>query len=277
MSLIHKVKSTKTRASQVYATVELALLGVATVRLTGSDQRMTNLPVYGRQVKTGDTVIVDYSAEGRPFVRVSIEKSLVTKPPTNVIVNDNTVDSDDGFIAGKVSLTIDTIFTDTIVGDTFTWTPIVFDRQLYDITNIYSSTSGIFGALPQGQYICNLNLGFSISVLTAAGYSAVQFLNYKVSTGLLSPIDFRMPHIQNVRFYGGGDDHNVHIANFTTLCRISGEDEGIGVGLHVYTTSMIQPEILKEYSWFSIHKLNNLSIDNVQALRGYWDSAGIYF
>ncbi len=225
MNLSQKVKAAKTRASQVHATVELSLLGVATVRLTGSNQRMTNLPVYGRQVKTGDEVIIDYSSEGRPYVRVPIEKSLVTKPSTNVIVNDNSADSDDGFVAGKVSLTIDTIFTDTIAGDTFIWTPIVFDRQLYDITNIYSSTCGVFGALSQGQYICSLNLGFSVSVLTAAGYSAVQFLNYKVSTGLLSPIDFRMPHIQNVRFYGGGNDHNVHIANFTTWCRIAGEDE----------------------------------------------------
>ena len=53
----------------MYAWVEEYNMGHATVRLANKGSRMTNLPVHTATVAPGDRVIVDYSAEGQPYVR----------------------------------------------------------------------------------------------------------------------------------------------------------------------------------------------------------------
>lgn len=274
MNLLQQIKGTKTRGAQVHAVVEMALMGRATVILVGSQKRMTNLPVYGKEVSSGDKVIIDYSAEGQPYVRSSIEYEDAEDPGIEVIFHDAPVDSNDGFVAGKAGLAANRVFSDTIAGDTFTWIPIIFDNILYDNYGLWNS-SGFFGELPSGQYLATVNLGFSTSVLSASGYAAVQLLNYKASTGALTPIDFRIAFSQNVQFYSGAD-HNIHIVNFSTLARITDTDEAIGVALSVYTSYQVKPTILKDYSSFSIHKLKNL-IPESTAVRGFWDTGGTYF
>ena len=68
-SLKRDVRSQATRGAYVYATVEDAALGLATIRLAGKGPRLTNLTVLGPDVVAGDRVIVDYAAEGPPIVR----------------------------------------------------------------------------------------------------------------------------------------------------------------------------------------------------------------
>jgi hypothetical protein len=275
MSLIQEVKKTKIRGAKVYGVVELSMLGKATVRLVGSSQRLTNLSVFGESVVTGDTVIVDYSAEGRPYVRMAIPQVESSAPPVNIIDKSTSTGNTDGFVAGKVALTTNTVFTDTVAGDTITWIPIVFDLTLYDTDDIWGN--GKFGPLKIGQYLVNVTLGFRHLTHAGNGWYAVQILNYKSSTSEITPVDFKIPYSKDVRFYGGGADNNIHVANFSTMCRISEHDRAIGLAFAVKTSEYIYPEVLQAYSWFSIHKLKNLALDNSQAVRGYWDSGGTYF
>lgn len=273
MSLIYKVKKTKTAASKVYATVEMTMLGVATVRLKGSSKRMTNLPIFGGEVSVGDTVVVDYSGEGKPFVRKAIEAEPVTRLGTNVIETNPTVKKDDGFLAGKFGLLQDTTFEDTVEDGQFTWIKVAFDKTYYDIPGLWQDH--YMGQIWTGQYILNLTLAFSTQSLTASGYCGVDFMNYKASTGATSPKNFMMPYIENVEFFGENDE-NVHIINISTLARISEPDNAIGVVFFVYTTGYIYPVVLSENTVFSIHKLNNLDPVHQEAMRGWWDSGGVY-
>jgi len=72
MSLRKLVTRTVTSSATMVATVEnIAQIGntqLATVRLQGSGNRMTNLQVVGGKVTVGDTVIVDTSS-GMPYIR----------------------------------------------------------------------------------------------------------------------------------------------------------------------------------------------------------------
>jgi hypothetical protein len=275
MSLKRLVKLTKLRGSKVYGVVELSMLGKATIKLVGSSQRLTNLPIFGENVLTGDMVIIDYSAEGRPYVRMAIPQVERSAPPIDIIDKGTGAGAEDGFVAGKVMLTGNTTFTDTVAGDTITWIPINFDLLLYDTDDIWNN--GKFGPLKIGQYLASVSLGFRSLTTEGTGWYAVQLLNYKHSEDTITPIDFKIPFSKRVQFYGGGGDHNIHVANFSTLCRISEHDQAIGLALAVQTAEYIECEILQLYSWFSIHKLKNLAGDNAQAVRGYWDSGGSYF
>lgn len=53
----------------MYATVEETVYGHATVRLADGGARMTMLPVLTATVEVGEKVVLDYSAEGQPFIR----------------------------------------------------------------------------------------------------------------------------------------------------------------------------------------------------------------
>ncbi len=53
----------------MFATVEEFNRGHATVRLAEKGARMTNIPVLTATVEPGERVILDYSAEGQPYVR----------------------------------------------------------------------------------------------------------------------------------------------------------------------------------------------------------------
>ena len=274
MSLIQKVKQQKTKAAQMHAIVELAMLGRATVVLIGSNRRMTNLPVYGKSVTTGDEVIVDYSSEGTPYVRASIEYELEPEPEVQVIFAEAPVSNNDGFMAGKVTLSSDQSFSGTVAGSIFTWTPILFNEVLYDNLSLWNPSAGFFGEMPTGQYVASVNLGFQYYGY-ASGYFAVQLINYKASTGAITPIDFRMPFSKNAVFQGGSD-HNIDIVNFTTLCRISDADEAIGLAFCVNIGAYINPTVIADYSVFSLHKLKNLDPLGGMSTRGWWDS-GTYF
>ena len=263
MTLRQLVKQTKTRASQVYATVESAVLGKATVILVGSSQRITNLPVYGKEVSAGDTVVIDYSSEGIPYCRAPIQYQEDAALPTRVIVNEADVDPYDGFVACKVGLLSNRTFVDTVVGDTFTWTKIIFDDVKYDNRSLWNHTYGYCGELPTGQYMVNVNLGF----YGVTGIFAVQVLYYDTSDYDIDPVPFRTPYSHDMGY-------GVNVINFTTLARISDPNEAIGIGFYCTAPT---PQFLSAYSMFSIHKLKNLSPHNALAVRGYWDSGGTYF
>ena len=267
MTLRQQVKQTKTRTSQVHAVVESTAIGRATVVLVGSAQRMTNLPVYGKEVSVGDEVIIDYSSQGIPFCRAPVQYEEDEPLETRVIANESIVDGKDGFVAVKVGLLSNRYFTETVAGDTFTWTPVLFDDILYDNRSLWRYANGWCGEMPTGQYVVTASLGFEH--YGGAGYIAVQVLNFKASTNTLTPVDFRTPYSDDVGSYSG-----TSVINFTTLARISDPDEAIGLGFYASGTN---PQILAAYSMFSIHKLKNLSPDNSLAIRGYWDTGGTYF
>ena len=69
MTLRRTVRQTHRSGSYVPAVVESISLGYATVRLSPSGARLTNLPVFGAAVSVGDRVYVDYTAGVQPSVR----------------------------------------------------------------------------------------------------------------------------------------------------------------------------------------------------------------
>ena len=73
MSLRKSITRTVTSSATMTAIVEdIAQIGntqLATVRLQGSGNRMTNLQVVGGQVAVGDSVTVDMSSGSKPYIR----------------------------------------------------------------------------------------------------------------------------------------------------------------------------------------------------------------
>lgn len=63
------VRLSAEHGAKMYATVEHVVYGYATVRLASNGARLTNVAVLGADVAIGDRVVVDYSAEGKPYVR----------------------------------------------------------------------------------------------------------------------------------------------------------------------------------------------------------------
>jgi len=79
------IRDTATRGATVRAIVESRALGYATVRLVRNGARLTNLPAMGQNIKPGDTVIVDYSGEGRPIVRpLTVFPTVGTEPDLEI-------------------------------------------------------------------------------------------------------------------------------------------------------------------------------------------------
>lgn len=66
---ISKVRKAGKAGNYVYATLEALTLSRATVVITGSNQRMTNLEVMSSDLVIGEQVVVDYSSGTPPFVR----------------------------------------------------------------------------------------------------------------------------------------------------------------------------------------------------------------
>lgn len=100
--LRRRVRQTHRSGVYTYAVVESVILGYATVRLAGSGARMTSLPVIGKAVAVGDTVVVDSSAGGRPVVRPTREVqasnnwrfSQSNDPGAEIPASDSLLDTD---------------------------------------------------------------------------------------------------------------------------------------------------------------------------------------
>lgn len=89
------VRNAIKRGSTVYAIVELCEFGRATVRLTDSGMRLTNLSTVGGVVVPGQKVTVDYSAGTNPVVRplfidqgTELEPIIMDKPEQQMFTND---------------------------------------------------------------------------------------------------------------------------------------------------------------------------------------------
>jgi len=87
----------------MYATVEEYNRGHATVRLTNHGSRMTNLPVHTATVEEGERVIVDYSAEGQPYVRPLTALPTVADEPIGISYPEP--EEENGMIAARISTT----------------------------------------------------------------------------------------------------------------------------------------------------------------------------
>jgi len=176
--LRQNIRRTKTSGAKVYATVEEVNMGLATVRVGG--QRLTNLPVHGILPTAGDTVVVDYSSEGKPYVRratvpvdtlaeeleaAAWEEDL---PPTDVLVDEVPAWPVLPYAAMKMSMS-----GSYSMGIHTTWhnSPryvIPFDTLDYDVGNI-SVMNSIFvnylnryrpGVQGQGKYLVRYAVGF---------------------------------------------------------------------------------------------------------------------
>jgi len=69
MNLKRAVHKAIQAGTTLHATVEAYSLGRATVRISGTGARLSNLSTIGGELEPGDKVIVDYSAGTPPFVR----------------------------------------------------------------------------------------------------------------------------------------------------------------------------------------------------------------
>lgn len=81
MKLARTVRNTARFGSLVYAVVEGVSLGLATVRLVGRGNRLTNLPVVGSPVVVGQNAVVEMATEGHPFVRpITVAEDEIVLP-----------------------------------------------------------------------------------------------------------------------------------------------------------------------------------------------------
>lgn len=104
MNLLRRsVRQQQTGGGWIYATVEESVYGYATVRLATNGARMTNLPVLTARVSEGEKVIVDYSAEGQPYVRPITALSTEADEPVAEGVPE--VQEDSGLIAARLTRT----------------------------------------------------------------------------------------------------------------------------------------------------------------------------
>lgn len=264
MSLIRDVRTAKKEGATVHAKVEEVHFRKATIKLVGSSQRMTNIPIYGDQnIVPGDEVVVDYSGE-TPYVRTTIKPEYPDENLTAAEEPESTVNFVKGFVALKVGLTGNKSFTDTFSYAGYTWRPVKFDKIFYDNYDLYNN--GVIGPVPTGQYILTVNLGFSPST---SGNALFQVVNRDMSTGNMdTAVDFRMPY--SVDYYSA----TTKAISFTTLCRISKTGEGFGLAARF---SLGNATFLKDYCLLSLHKVCDLDSQLASAYRGYWDSEGSYF
>lgn len=176
--LRQNIRRTKTSGAKIYATVEEVNMGLATVRIGG--QRLTNLPVHGVLPSLGDTVVVDYSGEGRPYVRrATVPVDTLSEeleaaaweqdlPPTEVLPDESVEGPYLPFSAMKMSMSGPypmAIHTDWHNSSLYS---IPFDTLDYDVGNISRMDPYYYNLLwrhnygveAPGKYLVRYCIGF---------------------------------------------------------------------------------------------------------------------
>lgn len=178
MSLRSQVRNTLTRGAQVLAAVEGYASGYASVRVAGTGSRLTNLPCT-EAVRPGQTVMVDYSAEGRPIVRPwTLAPEVVTPSPLQVVTASERLDpledpkltwEEDEFVSVRVTKTSSWIMP-------LDWynplepmepylasNPVRFNTTLWDTHGMLISSGNFMGGFTMrlgGHYFVRLTVAF---------------------------------------------------------------------------------------------------------------------
>jgi len=92
-NLVSQVRKAGKAGNYIYATLEALNLSRATVVITGSKQRLTNLEVMSSFLIVGERVIVDYSGGSPPFVRGT---------GTEIIYEERYLDVNDGAVSEPI-------------------------------------------------------------------------------------------------------------------------------------------------------------------------------
>ncbi len=113
--------------SKVYATVdEVSPFGTATVRLATNGARLTNLPVHGQTVVAGQRVVVDYSSEGKPYVR---PLTIITSSDDVITLGDTDREIEQpAFLLGRWTISDNRVSS---IYDEDGYNYMFFDEQLY--------------------------------------------------------------------------------------------------------------------------------------------------
>ncbi len=144
-SLIAPTRRAGKSGNFVHGTLEALTLGKATVKITGSNQRLTNLDVLSSNLAVGNKVIVDYSSGTPPFVRGHGRE--ITWPERYLEVGFDSIASpmaSDEIYASIISLEDQIVTKDTDF-------EIQFETMLFDETGIFNDEDG-FEVLEEGAY-----------------------------------------------------------------------------------------------------------------------------
>lgn len=132
-SLRKAVLNNAVRGAKLYAIVEECHYGRATVRLAEDGARLSNLVVYGASVSPGETVIIDYSAEGVPSVR----PLTIPEPEVGLSLDGMSISEEvntKGMVAGKIyassSFLLDSYYGPYMTGGS---SQVQLDSIAYDI------------------------------------------------------------------------------------------------------------------------------------------------
>ena len=192
-----RVRRTKTSGSKIYATVESVSLGEATVRLARNGARLTNLPVHGVLPRVGDRVIVDYSSEGKPYVRrlTVPDESSSSLPPADWEEDLPTLPPVDEYGGGipAVALTACKLSTTGSLSVRIGWSNwsnstiqgVAFDKVDYDLGGLARMEPnhptftwyGFMGVGGRGKYLVRYTMAFPAhpNIYHAAAFPAVYY------------------------------------------------------------------------------------------------------
>jgi len=174
MRLRRSVRTSLSFGSQVIATVESYASGFASVRVAGTGSRLTNLPCTSA-VTPGDTVIVDYSAEGTPVVRPQqLAPDVITPAALEVVTKDQRHETEvPSYIISSndlVSARVVRTASMSLEGDNLRTEPPHMGSTVIPFTDVVWQThSDMAGASPYigirvpvaGRYFCRLTVAFS--------------------------------------------------------------------------------------------------------------------
>lgn len=166
MTLRRTVRNLKTVGAKVTGIAEEIHNDLITVKIFGSGQRMTNLPLASQRVNVGDLVQISYATNGRPYVHAytdvyyddsaSIEPALPWSEPRQL----STLD------AVRVSSSVSIEFeTDIIIGGMFGFSHKDFDPIFntieYDYNNMFDVENNGFKCQTDGRYLVHFVFAFS--------------------------------------------------------------------------------------------------------------------
>jgi hypothetical protein len=144
-SLIGDVRTAGKSGNFIYGVLEALTNSKATVKITGSSQRLTNLDVMSSDLAVGDKVVIDYSAGIPPYVR-GHGKEITYKQKQLIIGYESAEQpaASDDLFASIIDLSNQIVTKD----NNYT---IKFSATVFDFNNLYNGVDG-FVVPEEGAY-----------------------------------------------------------------------------------------------------------------------------
>jgi hypothetical protein len=228
MNLLRRsIRQQQTSGGWIYATVEEFVDGFATVRLASKGARMTMLPVHTSSVEPGERVVVDYSAEGQPYVRPLTALPTEDVEPVAESIPENPEDL--GLVAARIGRGSAYPFqTWTIlhqIGGTsirkvgVPWNKLYWESQ-EGLVQTNSNGDLEFRAPEDGKYLVRWCIGIvgHADAVTWDGNIVFNVYSKFADGGTITPIGGRMHH-RHVATVGDGVD--LVVASGTTLVHLN--------------------------------------------------------